>query len=100
MLSMSFKGVRGLPRSPDGSPPSEEKVVWSVQVQHGAQRLRTRSIELACSDKVCALYLPLCVEGAGLVSPSISTHEKKSYRTVPSHGLSMGTSAAFPLGHD
>lgn len=61
MLSMSFKGVRGLPRSPDGSSPSEEKGVWLIQVQHGRQRHRTRPIDLAHSEKVGFFFRPAAV---------------------------------------
>lgn len=51
MLSMSFKGVRGLPHSPDGSFPGEEKGMWFIQVQHGAQRIR-RDLPERLSEKV------------------------------------------------
>ena len=54
MLSIAFKGVRGLPPHSQG----EEKGVWLIEVQHGAQRQCTRPIEAeGSSNKVGSLGL-------------------------------------------
>ena len=59
MLSMSFPGVRDMPRSPPGSSFSEDK--WSIQARHGSQRQWTSSISREEVRRVASCGVVTCI---------------------------------------